>query len=165
MAAGNDWEDSKPITFNEWLNNEQLSDAFINVDNRLIPVNRVILALKSQVFKEMFFKKKEDNNEEVVTIHLGGNYKVVEAFIHFIYTDMYYMNEVVDGGKDILRLLEMADQYKVQGLRLKVAQALSNLLLVPGYLSYSNFFDVHQLATGLGSEHELGRKILNRIAK
>ncbi|KAI6224080.1 Speckle-type POZ protein A isoform X1 [Aphelenchoides besseyi] len=107
-----------------FFNDPYFSDAEIHVDNRIFKVSRLMISIKSPVFRAMFDKETKEQKSGVVTIS-GFEATMVEKLLIYI-----YKGEIVDLVEIAVRLLPIADCYQVNDLVKKCCDSiLSNLIV------------------------------------
>ncbi|KAF0901293.1 hypothetical protein E2562_039158 [Oryza meyeriana var. granulata] len=102
------------------VDDKDTADVTFVVQGEEFPAHRAVLAMRSPVFKaELYGPLKESNARIAVD---GMEPAVFRALLHFIYTDttaaMDDLDDADDKAQMILHLLEAADRYDVERLKL-----------------------------------------------
>ncbi|KAI6181260.1 Speckle-type POZ protein B-like protein [Aphelenchoides besseyi] len=105
-----------------FFNNPLFADAEIHVEDKVFKVSRLMVSIKSPVFRAMFDKETQEQKSGVVTIK-DFEAEMVEKMLIYI-----YKGEVADLEEVAVQLLPVADCYQVNDLVKKCYDSiLSNL--------------------------------------
>ena len=140
------------MDFNKWFLQEKFADAWIEVGAAQLPVHRLILSNKSEVFDNFF-----TNNQK---IQLSGDrypLDAVRSLLEYIYTDRFVMRDIAITPL----VIELAKMFKVQSLHFTVRKLIIQMLDSTGDITALNFFDVHQLVT----QSKMDKFIIERVVK
>ncbi|XP_065212912.1 speckle-type POZ protein B-like [Planococcus citri] len=110
--------------FESLLKNQELVDVKLYVINKDYPAHKSILAARSPVFAAMFRHKTTENEENRVIIKDIGE-DVMDEMLRYIYTGKC---ENVDNMA--YELMEAADKYALDGLKMICGEALCKTLTV-----------------------------------
>jgi len=115
------------------FNDEETSDMKLLVDDKIIYVHRSMLKIRSKSFIKKLDeyqqlqsspkrnnKKKVEVKEEVDTPSISimeYSYDVIYAFVYWLYTDEVRLQDGVSVTDVILDLLQLADEFKEEGLQ------------------------------------------------
>ncbi|KAG9452039.1 hypothetical protein H6P81_004943 [Aristolochia fimbriata] len=113
--------------FGMLLENQEGSDVAFHVDGEKFYAHKLVLAARSSVFRDQFFKAdEEDSKQEIVVTDLEP--KVFKAMLHFIYRDTLMEDEELEASSSscestlseslAAKLLAAADKYGLGRLRL-----------------------------------------------
>ena len=108
----------------KWFLNEEFSDFAFIVEGKRIPVNKTLLAIKSDVFRVMFKDGFKESSEKEISVE-GTTYDAFKIFIRFIYTD----EVMFDDNKDsqlVSNVCQLADKYQVLRFFDKLAEYYKN---------------------------------------
>ncbi|KAK0072548.1 hypothetical protein PV326_014358, partial [Microctonus aethiopoides] len=116
--------------FKNFLTSPDLSDMTIVIDEKEIPVHKIILAACSPVLFAMF---KADVTEPVNTRFVVTDIEVdiMEKVIEFMYTGTIYPIPEFD---DLLSILEVADKYQIINLKELCEEKLSQSMTIDNVL-------------------------------
>lgn len=106
--------------FEFYLTNEELSDVTFLVEGEKIPAHRVILSVKSDVFRDMFREKKDENEIKIEDARL----EPFQRMLGYLYRNRLVINDVDDEMTAQLYLL--AEQFQLRDLKDLVEQMLMN---------------------------------------
>ncbi|XP_024318703.1 BTB/POZ and MATH domain-containing protein 2-like [Brachypodium distachyon] len=106
------------------------ADVTFHVGGESFPAHRYMLAARSSVFKAELLGAMKEKTAAHVRID-GVEAKVFKALLHFIYTDSLPAETDDDGGDTAAmaqHLLEAADRYNIERLKLICGDKLCNLI-------------------------------------
>ncbi|XP_051199147.1 BTB/POZ and MATH domain-containing protein 1-like [Lolium perenne] len=124
----------------ELLEAQDEADVIFKVKGETFPAHKIILAMRSPVFKAQFYGPMKDKRMRNVTVE-DIQPAVFKGLVHFIYTDsLPSMDDLDDGEYDemVKHLLVAADRYAVESMK----------MLCEGILCKN--LDVESVATTLG---------------
>ncbi|PGH04534.1 hypothetical protein AJ79_07060 [Helicocarpus griseus UAMH5409] len=102
------------------LCNSGLSDAILNIREKVVRVHKVILCSHSDVFSKMFLGNWKEAKDDVVEL-MEDDPQAVEALVEFMYTCDYSAVKSQLHGHALMSLhikvFEIADKYNVQPLK------------------------------------------------
>ncbi|XP_065212929.1 speckle-type POZ protein B-like [Planococcus citri] len=110
--------------FESLLKNEELVDVKLSVKNKDYPAHKSILAARSPVFAAMFRHKTIENEENRVIIEDIGE-DIMDKMLTYIYT-----GECENVDNMAHELIEAADKYALDGLKIICSEALCKTLTV-----------------------------------
>ena len=135
--------------FDEFIDNGELSDCtVVSSDGEEFRVHKVILAMKSPVFKAMFSHDFKENTENKVRIDAKAG--PVKALVDYMYRGMVHLQDV----STCLGLFKLAHLYQI----LSIVDVIENYF-IEGFLPpfCENVLDITFIA------HELAREKLLKI--
>ncbi|XP_058798952.1 uncharacterized protein LOC131668632 [Phymastichus coffea] len=108
-----------------YFDNKQYSDViFLSSDSKCINAHKVVLISKSDVFANLFSMDIPVLSPDIVNVK-DIDYEVLYEAIRFVYTGKLNIIE-----KYAMKLLNLADRFKLVGLKIRCEQFLSNNLSV-----------------------------------
>jgi hypothetical protein len=128
--------------------------SIITADNRKIEAHRVVLAMRSDVFKSMLSSRMAERNTNQIVID-DCDPHTVRVFTEYLYTDRLPAHFTAD---TLSQLLGMARKYQVEPLERDCVAAIIRQLNV------DNVLEVLELAT-LYDVHELRQAALLHLAR
>nr|CAB3480422.1 unnamed protein product [Digitaria exilis] len=128
------------------LSTKEGADVTFLVEGEIFSAHAIILAMRSSVFKALFYGPLREKREQHITIQ-DIQADVFRALLHFIYTDSM-IPSMADLDRDerrglIQHLLVAADRYDVQGLKATCEKALCENLDVQTVASMLALADQH----------------------
>uniref|UniRef100_A0A0N5BUM0 BTB domain-containing protein n=1 Tax=Strongyloides papillosus TaxID=174720 RepID=A0A0N5BUM0_STREA len=112
------------------LDSSDFYDCVIKVENSEINVHKCILATRSEVFRSTLKKKLTELESDIIEIN-DFRLEVVKEMVTFLYTGRSpRMNEMA------VEMLEIADKYKLEELKLIATKSLLSSLNVPNACEY-----------------------------
>ena len=99
----------------------------ISKDEENIPCHRLVLCLRSRVFKQMI----ESQEDEKINIE-GYNASTIKQMLHFLYTDSIEFQE----DSTNFELLEMAKEFEVDDLQHVYGESVSNRISMKNVIDY-----------------------------
>jgi hypothetical protein len=128
----------RPIYFNEKIatnrfvrnlskafNNSENSDLKIKIGDQFIYVQKWFLRNCCKHFESMFSKDWSESNSDVIEIK-GLSYNVYYAFLKYIYSDFIELEDI----EEVIDLLDLANSYLEEELKLKCVNLLENRITV-----------------------------------
>uniref|UniRef100_A0A0K0F3C2 Speckle-type POZ protein-like (inferred by orthology to a human protein) n=1 Tax=Strongyloides venezuelensis TaxID=75913 RepID=A0A0K0F3C2_STRVS len=103
-------------------------DCVIKVEDKEIKVLKAILAARSPVFHDIFTSTSEESQTNIIEIK-DFNVEVVEKMLIYIYTD-----KVSDIQNNANKIFEIANIYKLDGLKAISEQSMCNSLTIDNVL-------------------------------
>ena len=111
----------------DYFMNEDISDVVFVVEEQRIPAIKVILSLKSNVFRAMFSGKfKEAKDKEVVIEET--NFEAFKTLIQFLYCDHLILKDCKDFPL-IEEICKLSDRFDTTRIRQKVSDHLMAIKL------------------------------------
>ncbi|KAK0071966.1 hypothetical protein PV326_000621, partial [Microctonus aethiopoides] len=122
--------DSLCNRFKNFLTVPDLSDMTIVIDEKEIPVHRIILAVSSPVFLAMFkTDMAESVNKRIVITAIEVD--IMKKVIEFMYTNVL---DPIPEFNDLLSILEVADRYQIMTLKELCEEKLSENMTIDNVL-------------------------------
>ncbi|TVU42601.1 hypothetical protein EJB05_09019, partial [Eragrostis curvula] len=117
------------------LDEKQGADVTFDVQGEAFAAHKIILAVRSPVFKDKFFGPERGSSAQSIIIIDDMQPATFRALLHFIYTDSLLEGMDRDLGEEsrqemIRRLLVAAGQYEIQRLKLMCEDILCRSLTV-----------------------------------
>lgn len=89
------------------LNDESTMDVKINLKDDVVKAHKLILSMRSKVFKNAFYhEKKEEFDLKDIEV------KIFQKLLHFIYTEIFNMDSI----RDSFKLLDIANTLNIESL-------------------------------------------------
>ena len=111
----------------EYFMNESLSDVVFVVEGQQIPALKVILSLKSKVFRAMFSGLFKESKVEEVVIE-ETTFEAFKTFIQFLYLDQLVLTNDKD-FKLIQKICKLSDKYDTPLILERVSEHLVSMQL------------------------------------
>uniref|UniRef100_A0ACD5UTH8 Uncharacterized protein n=1 Tax=Avena sativa TaxID=4498 RepID=A0ACD5UTH8_AVESA len=130
----------------KWLETAEEADATFNVKGEAFPAHRMVLAIRSPVFKAELYGPMRDKSRHDITVQ-DMQPAVFKALLHFIYTDSLPSMEDLDDceNKEMVKhLLVAADRYALERLKLVCEGILCKSLDVESVATMLALADQHQ---------------------
>ncbi|KAK0078593.1 hypothetical protein PV325_002332 [Microctonus aethiopoides] len=122
--------DSLYDRFKNFLTVPDLSDMTIVIDEKEIPVHKIVLAVYSPVFLAMFkADMTESVNKRIVVTDIEVD--IMEKVIEFMYTSVI---DPIPEFNDLLSILEVADKYQIMNLKELCKELLSENITIDNVL-------------------------------
>lgn len=116
---------------------KSLSDVVLRVDDIDLPVHKVLLAIKSPVFRAMFELDTRESRENVVNI-VDFGVDIIREMLTYVYTSMAPNVETMAGG-----LLAVADKYDMLGLKKICERELTQKLCLNNFCDTFHLSELH----------------------
>ena len=126
---------------------DDTSDVTFKVQGEVICAHKIVLAMRSPVFKAKFYGPEMEENFGCIAVE-DVRPAVFKAMLHFIYTDSLPDMDAfgdVDKQEMIRHLLVAADQYEMKRLKLMCEDSLCNSLSVDSVATTLAFAEQHNL--------------------
>jgi speckle-type POZ protein len=118
-----------------------LSDVVIRIGDTDLPAHKVLLALRSPVFRAMFEHDTSEGNENIVNI-VDFDLETIQEMLTYVYT-----GTVPNIGKVAASLLAVADKYDMPGLKKICEYELSKNICVDNFCNTLVLTDLHHAAS------------------
>ena len=122
------------------FNDPEYSDVEIECDGEIFKCHRVILSVRSEVFRAMFQVDMAENRTKKVTIK-DFDSDVVREMLHFIYTGVTTHDALKEKSGELLYLAEM---YQLDVLKNICEENLCSTLEITNSIEYLVLGDLHQ---------------------
>jgi speckle-type POZ protein len=106
-----------PVDFEKLLQTGEGADVVFNVQEEIFHAHRIVLAVRSPVFKAELFGPLGDHKNSGIILVEDIHPVVFRALLHFIYTDSLPATDDLDGDENneiVKHLLVPADRYGME---------------------------------------------------
>ena len=118
------------------------ADVAFEVQGQEFPAHKLVLAMRSPVFKARLHGPMRDKDSNRIVIH-NMQPAVLEVMLHFIYTDSLPVLDDMDKKEMTRHLLVAADEYGMERLKLMCESILSKELDVESVVTTFALADQH----------------------
>ncbi|KAL6659234.1 hypothetical protein ACP70R_003274 [Stipagrostis hirtigluma subsp. patula] len=129
----------------ELLASEEGADVTFKVEDKVFPAHKVVLAMRSPVFKAELYGPMSEKSTESITIE-DMQPAVFKALLHFIYKDSLPAMDDLDAGENeemVKHLLVAADRYGIERLKVMCESILGKRLDVESVATTLALADQH----------------------
>ncbi|CAD6247072.1 unnamed protein product [Miscanthus lutarioriparius] len=139
----------------EVLETREGADVTFSVDGELIPAHKIVLAMRSRVFKAQLYGEMKESGEQPIEIS-AMTADTFRALLRYIYTDSSPASSSnqqgeeegsQDNDKQVWELLTAADRYSVERLKLICERTLCKRLDVDNVAVMLGLADRHHCGT------------------
>ncbi|XP_065218140.1 protein roadkill-like [Planococcus citri] len=126
---------------NSLLENPKFADVKLSVNGKSYLAHKAVLAARSRVFARLFEDLDEEDGKKRNKIIMNGTYfdeDVMKAMLQYIYTGKC---EAINRSAD--RLLVVADEYELDGLKKSCSKLLEGSLSVENAINTLQLADTH----------------------
>ena len=112
------------------LESEEGADVTFNVEDKVFHAHKIVLAMRSPVFKAELYGPMRDMNQPSITVQ-DMQPAVFKALLHFIYKDSLPVMDNLDEDENkemVKHLLEVADRYALERMKLMCENILCRKL-------------------------------------
>ncbi|KAH0557882.1 hypothetical protein KQX54_012545 [Cotesia glomerata] len=117
------------------------SDVVLIVNGRSFDAHKTVLMARSSVFSAMLISNMKEKKENVINIP-NINPEIFNSLLEFIYTD-----KVTNLDNIAEELIELADKYLLESLKMKCAQALCKFLRIDNAARFFVLADRYNIKT------------------
>uniref|UniRef100_A0A0K0F352 Speckle-type POZ protein-like (inferred by orthology to a human protein) n=1 Tax=Strongyloides venezuelensis TaxID=75913 RepID=A0A0K0F352_STRVS len=103
-------------------------DCVIKVEDKEIKVHKTVLAARSPAFHDIFTSASDESQTNIIEIK-DFNVEVVEKMLKYIYKDE--VSDIQDMANEIF---EIANKFKLDGLKAILEQSMCDSLIIEEYL-------------------------------
>ncbi|TVU42524.1 hypothetical protein EJB05_08936, partial [Eragrostis curvula] len=123
------------------------ADVTIKVQGEVFHAHKIVLAMRSPVFKAELYGPMSDKSLKDITLHIEDMQPAVfRALLHFIYNDVLPAMDDLDGYESeemVKHLLQAADRYAMERMKVICESILSKKLDVEGVAATLALADQH----------------------
>ena len=144
----------------DYFMNEFVSDVVFMIEGQPLPAIKLILSLRSKVFRAMFSGKYKEEKEIDIE---DTTYEAFKTFLRFLYCDDLVLKD--DNDFEIIEdLCKLSDKYDVSRLMDRITDILyeKSLILLKSKENFENVWLKMQLISKIAFEYKI-EKLMNKV--